>query len=155
MTYPTQLTAAELMRVLPYKHPFVMLDAVTDIVAGESAVGWKNIAASDPIFAGHFPGMPIYPGAMLIESSAQVVAVLLTDLDQDGPPEEPSIGYLATIRRFRFEKIVVPGDRLRIEAKIKTKFANLVETDLALTVDGVSVARGSMGLAIPERGGSV
>jgi 3-hydroxyacyl-[acyl-carrier-protein] dehydratase len=143
----TALTAADILARLPHRHPFVMLDAVTELVASHSGTAIKNISISDPVFAGHFPGEPIYPGVLLVESAAHLCGLVAAEVDGGG---ETRIGYLASIKKFRFATLVRPGDRVRIQAVAGTRFGGMSDFSVTLTVDGKDVASGSLVIALPN-----
>lgn len=145
----TTLNGADVARLLPHRHPVLLLDGVTDLVPGESGTGLKNISISDPVFAGHFPGEPIYPGAQLIEVSAQVAAVLLNSVPNEGG--ESQIGYLASVKRFAFTQPIRPGDQVSIRVEKKTVFGLLAEFSVVARVRGAVVAKGSIVVATVER----
>ena len=143
----TVLTAAEILRRLPHRHPFVMLDAVTELKPSHSGMALKNISISDPVFAGHFPGEPIYPGVLLIEAAGHLCGLVMADLDE---PSAPAIGYLASVKRFRFVTLVRPGDQVRIRATAGTRFGGMTDFSVALSVNGADVASGSLVIALPN-----
>jgi 3-hydroxyacyl-[acyl-carrier-protein] dehydratase len=98
----------EIMRILPHRYPFLLLDRIVELRPGKMAVGIKNISINEPYFAGHFPGQPIMPGVMMIEAMAQVGAcALLADELFQG-----QLAYLAGVDRIRFKRLVIPGDTL-------------------------------------------
>jgi 3-hydroxyacyl-[acyl-carrier-protein] dehydratase len=104
-----------IMRALPHRHPFILVDRIVDIVARDSATGIKCVTATEPYFPGHFPIRPIMPGVLIIEAMAQTAAVLVvasTGLDSTG-----KIVYFMSIDDARFRRPVVPGDVLRLEIK--------------------------------------
>ncbi|WP_426625856.1 3-hydroxyacyl-ACP dehydratase FabZ [Leifsonia sp. McL0607] len=143
------LSGADVVRLLPHRHPVLLLDGVSELIPGEAGTGLKNISISDPVFAGHFPGEPIYPGAHLIEVSAQVAAVILNALPtEDG---EPRIGYLATVKRFAFTQPIRPGDQVSIHVEKKTVFGLLAEFSVVARVKGAVVAKGSIVIATAGR----
>lgn len=141
------LSATELLQRLPHRHPFVLLDGLHSIDPGVSGVGIKNISISDPVFAGHFPGKPIYPGVMMIEAAAQACGVIGTFTDHvDG--DQASIGYLATVKRFAFKELVVPGDQLQIQCRRHVSVGSLIEFKCTLTVGRKTVAEGSLAISV-------
>jgi len=101
---------------LPHRFPFLLIDRVT-AVTDDSISGYKNITFNEPMFTGHFPKMPVYPGVYMIESSAQLAGIFLFSRDQDSEP----MGYLAGVDSFVFKKTVHPGDQLQIQCKIIRK----------------------------------
>lgn len=108
----------EIMRALPHRYPFLLVDRIVDIVANESATGIKCVTASEPHFQGHFPEKPIMPGVLIIEAMAQTAAVLVIKSQKINP--EGKLVYFMSINEARFRRPVVPGDMLQIEvAKIR------------------------------------
>jgi 3-hydroxyacyl-[acyl-carrier-protein] dehydratase len=105
----------EIMRALPHRYPFLLVDRIVDIVANESATGIKCVTASEPQFQGHFPDKPIMPGVLIIEAMAQTAAVLVIKSQQIDPAGK--LVYFMSINEARFRRPVVPGDTLRIEVQ--------------------------------------
>ena len=99
---------AEILKLLPHRYPFLMVDRIINLRSDESAVGIKNVSANEPQFLGHFPGNPVFPGVLLIEGMAQTAGVLC--LKSMGATEKPQLVYFLTIDKARFRKPVVPGD---------------------------------------------
>lgn len=102
----------EIMRMIPHRYPFLMIDKVVDIVPEESAVGVKCVTAAEPHFQGHFPQRPIMPGVLIIEAMAQTAATLV--VNSLGDEAMGKLVYFMTIENARFRRPVVPGDVLRI-----------------------------------------
>lgn len=101
-----------IMRMIPHRYPFLMIDKLVDIVEHESAVGIKNVSIAEPHFQGHFPSRPVMPGVLIIEAMAQTAAVLVvTSL---GPETEGKLVYFMSVDKARFRKPVVPGDVLHV-----------------------------------------
>lgn len=124
----------------------MLLDGLHSIVPGVSGVGVKNISISDPVFAGHFPGQPIYPGVLLIEAAAQACGVIATD--SEVIEDQTSIGYLATVKRFAFKELVVPGDQLMIQCARHVSLGSLIEFKCTVLVGKRIVAEGSVAISI-------
>lgn len=103
-------------RMIPHRYPFLFIDHVKDIRAGESAVGIKNVTINEPQFQGHFPRKPIMPGVMIVEAMAQTAAVLISHtlelIDKD------PLVYFMTMDNFRFRRMVVPGDQLELHVRV-------------------------------------
>lgn len=107
---------ARILRMIPHRYPFLLVDEVRDIRKGESAVGIKNVTANEPHFQGHFPNEPIMPGVLIVEALAQTAAVLVVDtLGMEG---EDLLVYFMTLDKCRFRNRVVPGDRLELHTQI-------------------------------------
>jgi 3-hydroxyacyl-[acyl-carrier-protein] dehydratase len=102
-----------IQRMIPHRYPFLMIDRVVEITAETSAVGIKNVTANEPHFAGHFPGLPIMPGVLIVEAMAQTAAALV--VASIGPAAEGKPVYFMTIDQARFRRPVLPGDQLRIK----------------------------------------
>ena len=102
-----------IMRMIPHRYPFLMIDRVVEIVAETSAVGIKNVTVNESYFEGHFPARPIMPGVLIIEAMAQTAAALV--VASIGPQAEGKLVYFMTVDQGRFRRPVVPGDQLRIE----------------------------------------
>jgi len=109
-----------IMRMLPHRYPFLMIDKVVEIVPGESAVGVKCVTVAEPHFQGHFPGQPIMPGVLIIEAMAQTAATMV--VYTLGEKAMDKLVYFMSIDNCRFRKPVVPGDVLRIHVtKIQSR----------------------------------
>ncbi|MCP4404800.1 MAG: 3-hydroxyacyl-ACP dehydratase FabZ [bacterium] len=109
-----ELTIQDIQKCLPHRYPFLLVDRILDI--GEDyAVGIKNVTINEPFFQGHFPGVPVMPGVLIIEALAQVSGVFFLHKLDD---EQDRITYFAGINNAKFRKPVTPGDQLRMEIKI-------------------------------------
>jgi 3-hydroxyacyl-[acyl-carrier-protein] dehydratase len=103
----------EIMQIMPHRYPFLLVDRIESLKAGEEIVGIKNVTINEPFFAGHFPGNPIMPGVLIIEAMAQVGGILAF---HSSPKEwAGSLVYFMGIDKVRFRKPVVPGDQLRLK----------------------------------------
>jgi 3-hydroxyacyl-[acyl-carrier-protein] dehydratase len=103
----------EIMKILPHRPPFLLVDRITEIEPGKRIVGLKNVSINEPFFPGHFPGHPVMPGVLIIEAMAQVACVLAI-LSSDESVRS-KVTYFAGIDNAKFRKPVFPGDQLRLE----------------------------------------
>lgn len=104
-----------IMRIIPHRYPFLLVDKIIDLKPNESIVGIKNVTINEPFFQGHFPGHPIMPGVLIIEGMAQTGGIIL--LNQMDDPAA-FVAYFASIDNVKFRKPVLPGDTLRYEMKV-------------------------------------
>lgn len=107
---PLPWLTKDIEKFLPHRHPFLLIDRVIELVENEKIVAVKNISVSDPILQGHFPGQPIYPGVLILESMAQAAGVLGRTILRTS-----STCFLTEITEARFRRLVVPGDTLKLE----------------------------------------
>ena len=114
------LDVNRIMEMIPHRYPILLVDRLIDYVEGESAVGLKNVTMNEPHFMGHFPGVPVMPGVLIVEAMAQTSAILV--VQTLGKEAEGKVVYFMTIDDCRFRKPVVPGDSLHIHVeKIKQR----------------------------------
>jgi 3-hydroxyacyl-[acyl-carrier-protein] dehydratase len=140
MVAATTLEAVDimgLMKLLPHRYPFLMIDRIIDIDGDNSAIGIKNVTFNEPHFQGHFPEQPVMPGVLIVEAMAQTAgAICIRSL----ATEKPSLVYLMTIDGAKFRKPVVPGDQLKIHVKKIKKRGNLLKFACEAMVDGAKAA---------------
>ncbi len=110
------LEIQDIVRMIPHRYPFLMIDRVEDIVPGVSAVGVKNVSINEPQFQGHFPERAIMPGVLMIESMAQTAAVLV--VRTVGDDIAGKLVYFMSIDSARFRKPVVPGDQVHVHVEV-------------------------------------
>jgi 3-hydroxyacyl-[acyl-carrier-protein] dehydratase len=130
----------EIQKLLPHRYPFLLIDRVVEIIPGQKLLGYKNVTINEPFFAGHFPGHPVMPGVLILESLAQAGAILAyksADLD---PTRE--VSYLMAIDGAKFRKPVVPGDRLDLEVSVLKHKGAVWKQKGTASVNGVKVAEG-------------
>ncbi len=114
------LDVTQIMKMIPHRYPILLVDRLVDFVDGESAVGLKNVTMNEPHFNGHFPGMPVMPGVLIVEAMAQTSAIFV--VQTLGEEAAGKIVYFMTIDNARFRKPVVPGDSLYIHVeKVKQR----------------------------------
>jgi 3-hydroxyacyl-[acyl-carrier-protein] dehydratase len=126
-----------LMKLLPHRYPFLMIDRIIDIDGDNSAVGVKNVTFNEPHFLGHFPGQPVMPGVLIVEAMAQTAGAICIRAAGVG---KPSLVYFLAIDGAKFRKPVVPGDQLRIHVKKLKKRGNLLKFACEAIVDDTKVA---------------
>lgn len=134
----------QIMDIIPQRSPFLMIDRVEDYVPGESAVAYKNVCINEPYFEGHFPGMPIMPGVLIVEAMAQTGAVAILSLEEN----KGRNALFGGIDKLRFKKQVVPGDVLKLEVKIIKRKGPIGVGEALATVDGKLAAKGELTFAI-------
>jgi len=130
-----------ILKHLPHRFPFLLVDRVMEIHPGRSIVALKNVSINEPFFQGHFPDRKIMPGVLIVEAIAQAGGILLF---HSIPDPELKFFVLSKISNAKFRRPVVPGDQLRLEAeilKLKTKFCHMRGR---ATVDGEVVAEGEL-----------
>src|SRR5262249_53276487 len=106
------MTITEIMDILPHRYPMLLVDRVLEVEEGKRIVCIKNVTANEPFFQGHFPGMPVMPGVLIVEAMAQCGAVLFL---RDLPDRANKLFLFGGVDKARFRKPVVPGDQLRME----------------------------------------
>src|SRR5271154_2133578 len=112
----TVLDIHDILKILPHRYPFLLIDRVLDLKRKERIVAIKNVTFNEPFFAGHFPGLPIMPGGLIVEAIAQAGgALLLPEVEDRGD----KIMVFPGIERAKFRKPVSPGDQLRLEVEVK------------------------------------
>ena len=129
----------EILRYLPHRYPFLLIDRVLAIEPGLSLTGLKNVSFNEPFFQGHFPSRPIMPGVLILEALAQATGILAFK-SEGAEPDNQSMYYLVGIDNARFKRPVEPGDQLLLKVALKR-----IRRDIGLfageaTVDGKTVA---------------
>ena len=147
-TRAEDLDVEGIARLIPHRHPFLLLDRVVEIVLGESAVGIKNVTVNEPQFQGHFPDQPIMPGVLIIEIMAQTAAVLA--IASMGPNAKRKPVYFMAIEHARFRRPVVPGDQLRVKVTKQHKKLSIWKFTGEATVDGTIVAQATMSARVMD-----
>ena len=146
MILPMGIT--EILKILPHRYPFLLVDRIVELDPGVRVVGIKNVTYNEEFFQGHFPGNPVMPGVLIIEAMAQVAGVgLLAPL----PEAERKLLYLTGVDRCKFRRPVVPGDQLRIEAEIVSAKSRLCKCRAKATVDGALCAEAELMSAVMDR----
>ena len=144
-----KLTAIDINRLLeclPHRYPFLMIDKIIEIDGDDSAIGIKNITINEPIFQGHFPGQPIFPGVLILEGMAQTAgAIVIAEEQKKG--DKYSV-FLLTIDKAKFRKPTEPGDVLEYHIKKTHRRSNVGRYQAKAIVNGVVVAQAEVGAMI-------
>jgi 3-hydroxyacyl-[acyl-carrier-protein] dehydratase len=144
----TRLDIHDILRILPHRYPFLLIDRVIDLVRMQRIVAIKNVTINEPFFAGHFPNMPIMPGVLIVEAVAQAGgALLLTEI----PDREHKLMVFTGIEKARFRRPVVPGDQLRIEVDVKAWRGNAVRMQGTVFVEDKKVAEAIVTCRLVDR----
>jgi len=143
------LDIARIMHAIPHRYPMLMLDRVVDMIRDESAVGVKNVTVNEGFFQGHFPGHPVMPGVLIVESMAQTAAVLV--VETLGAESAGKLVYFMTIEGAKFRRPVVPGDQLRIHVTKVRRRNNVWKFNGIAKVDGTAVAEATFSAMIMDR----
>jgi 3-hydroxyacyl-[acyl-carrier-protein] dehydratase len=138
-----------IMHAIPHRYPMLMIDKVVDVVPNQSATGIKNVTVNENFFQGHFPGHPVMPGVLIIESMAQTAAVLV--VETLGPNAAGKVVYFMTIENAKFRRPVVPGDTLRIHVTKDRHRGNVWKFSAVVRVEGVSVAEATYAAMIMDK----
>ncbi len=143
-----ELGILDILRILPHRYPFLLVDRILEIEPGKRVVGIKNVTFNEEFFQGHFPGNPVMPGVLIVEAMAQVAGVGLLGVL---PEEVRKLLYLTGVDRCKFRRPVVPGDQLRIEADIVAVRSRLCKCRARATVDGALCAEAELTSALVDR----
>ena len=138
------LNKEEIKEIIPQREPFLMIDEVEEYVPGESCTAYKNVSEDEYYFKGHFPGNPIMPGVLIVESLAQTGAVAILSMEEN----KGKNALFGGIDKLRFKKQVVPGDRLKLEVKIIKRKGPIGIGEAIATVDGKVAAKGELTFAV-------
>ncbi|HEV2493543.1 MAG TPA: 3-hydroxyacyl-ACP dehydratase FabZ [Terriglobia bacterium] len=143
----------EIMKILPHRYPFLLVDRIVELEPEKRIVGLKNVTINEQFFQGHFPGAPVMPGVLIIEAMAQVAGVMIY---RDLPERDSKLIYFTGIENAKFRRPVVPGDQLRIEMELLSRrpsgnFGKLIGR---ATVEGKLAAEAVVVFAVSERPGS-
>jgi UDP-3-O-[3-hydroxymyristoyl] N-acetylglucosamine deacetylase/3-hydroxyacyl-[acyl-carrier-protein] dehydratase len=144
----TVIGIEEIMRVIPHRYPFLLVDRIVELEPGKRVVGLKNVTINEPFFQGHFPGHPIMPGVLIIEAMAQVGGMLLLGAI---PERQDRVVYFTTLNNVKWRRPVKPGDQLRFELEILQVRGSMAKMSGVARVDGEVVAEAEMGAMVRDR----
>lgn len=143
------LDANQIQKIIPHRYPFLLVDAITELEPGKKIVGLKSVTVNEPFFSGHFPETPVMPGVLIIESLAQVAAVLVL---REIPDREKKLVYFSGIDKARFRQPVVPGDQLELVVEVLRLKPRLGKLRGEAFVRGKRVAEAEILSTIVDRG---
>ncbi len=151
MTTPHHVTfdLPQILRILPHRAPFVLLDRVTEIEPRKSAKALKCVTYNEPFFPGHFPGKPIFPGVLILEALAQLIGVLAYASEPFDSNQK--IMYFMGIDRARFRAPVVPGDRMELAVEVIQRKSNIWKCSGTAKVDEALCVEAELLAAIVDR----
>jgi len=138
----------EILRLLPHRYPFVMIDRIVDVRGDEHGIAIKNVSVNEPHFLGHFPENPVMPGVLIIEGMAQTAGVLC--LRQMGSHERRASMYFLTIDKAKFRKPAVPGDTIEYHVNKIARRRNMWWYRGEAKVAGVLIAEAEVGAVTTE-----
>jgi len=142
------MDVVEIQKILPHRYPFLFVDAIVEMERLKSIVSVKNVTINEAYFQGHFPGAPVMPGVLIIESMAQTGGLLLL---QEVPDRKNKLLYFAAVDGARFRRPVVPGDQLRVEMKVLNWRGDFCKLEGRATVDGQLAAEATLMCKMVER----
>ena len=156
MTEPVAMPVdvTRIQELLPHRYPFLLVDRVLELEPNQRILAVKNVSINEPFFQGHFPGHPVMPGVLVLEALAQAGG-LLTQLSAAAAGAvngEEKLFYLVKIDNARFSRMVVPGDQLMLEVRLKRMIRNMAMYECTASVDGKTVA--SADILCAEGGGA-
>ncbi|HAJ57785.1 MAG TPA: 3-hydroxyacyl-[acyl-carrier-protein] dehydratase FabZ [Candidatus Omnitrophica bacterium] len=142
-----EIDAMTIMKILPHRYPFLLVDKVVSVDEGKSAVGIKNVTINESFFQGHFPGRPVMPGVLIVEAMAQVGGVLMLSPAQN----RGKLAFFMAADNVKFRKPVVPGDQLRIEVEVGKLRSKTGQVKTRALVDGEVAAEGELMFALVDK----
>lgn len=133
----------EIKNYLPHRYPFLLVDRVVEVIAGESITAYKNLSSNEAYFEGHFPGNPVFPGVLLVEAMAQTAGIL-GFYTQEKTVADGTTYYFAGVDNMRFKRVCVPGDRVMLRAAVVSARRGIWKFDVGAEVDGELAAAGTI-----------
>lgn len=148
MSTPVAIDINRILKLLPHRYPFLLVDRVLELEPRKSITALKNVTMNEPFFQGHFPDFPVMPGVLIIEALAQTAALLTFSEER----AEDAIYYFAGIDAARFKRPVLPGDQLMMTAKFDRERAGIYKFQVQATVDGEIAAEANITCAVRTKG---
>jgi len=135
------MNSEQIEKLLPHRYPFLLVDRVLELKPGESILALKNVTYSEPFFTGHFPGLKLMPGVLIIEALAQAGGILLY---HSLPDPESVVMVLSKVEEAKFRKPVVPGDQMKLSVQMLRQKAGFYYFSAQATVEGEVVVEGRL-----------
>ena len=142
----TSMQIGDILKYLPHRYPFLMIDKIIEVDGDDSAIGIKNVTFNEPIFQGHFPGEPVFPGVLIIEGMAQTAGAIA--IAAGAATGEKHIVYLLTVDKCKFRKPARPGDRIEYHIKKLRRRMTMGWFEARAIVDGVVIAEAEVGAMV-------
>ena len=146
MNLPLDINA--IMKLLPHRYPFLLVDRIVELEEGKRVVGIKNVTLNEPFFPGHFPGHPVMPGVLILEAMAQTGGVLLLSTSPDA---QGKLIYFMAIDGAKFRKPVLPGDQLKMELTVLKMREKVAKMSGKAFVDGQLAAEGEFTCMVVDK----
>jgi 3-hydroxyacyl-[acyl-carrier-protein] dehydratase len=146
---PDIIDIKKIMGMLPHRYPFLLVDRVEEITPGESIRAYKNVTMNEPFFQGHFPGLPVMPGVLIVEALAQAGGIIV--LSTDEVDTEDKVFLFTGINKVKFRRPVVPGDKLVLEISDVKRKMHIWKMKCVASVDGEVAAQGEVSAAIVDK----
>ena len=134
----------EIMKIIPQRPPFLMIDRVEKYTPGKEATAYKQVSINEEFFQGHFPNNPIMPGVLIVEALAQTGAIAVLSLEEN----KGKNALFGGIDKLRFKRMVIPGDTLKLEVKIIKSKGSIGIGEAIATVDGEIAVKGELTFAL-------
>ncbi len=141
-----QMDIMEIMKLIPHRYPFLLVDRVTECAPGKYVKGYKNVTFNEEFFQGHFPDNPIMPGVLMVEALAQISSGIIMTL----PQYENKLVLFAGIDGVRFKKIVRPGDKLDLYAEVLRLKGPICKAKCRASVDGELVTEADLMFSVQD-----
>lgn len=142
MVVPEDFDISEILKYLPHRYPFLLVDRILEIEPGKQVTGLKNVTINEPFFQGHFPGSPVMPGVLILEAMAQVGGIMA--YCAKGEQVKDKLVYFAGIDKARFRKVVIPGDQIIFKLKQLKEKRNIIMMEAKAYVDDQLVAEAEL-----------